>query len=149
MRLSLGAYRQAWSAVLVLGLICSGCATTPIPPKAPVRAPKGITAPESKGEPSLDAGVISYDNGDYKTAERDLQLAIDVGLDLKKQAKARKYLAFINCASARQLPCREQFRKAFEADPAFELEPAEAGHPMWGPVYRSVKSEISTKPRPK
>jgi Tfp pilus assembly protein PilF len=152
MRLSAGAYRQAWGAVLVLGLICAGCATTtstPPPAKAPVRVYKGSPVPESKGDPSLDAGVISYDNGDYKAAERELQLALDVGLDFKKQARAHKYLAFINCASAHPQPCREQFRKAFEADPAFELEPAEAGHPMWGPVYRSVKAEAAAKARPR
>jgi Tfp pilus assembly protein PilF len=157
MKPMLVAGRTAWSAALVLVLICSGCATTTDtpPPRAPVRVAKGSTAPENKaepsfkGEPSFNAGVASYDNGDYKAAERDIQLALDVGLDSKKQAKARKYLAFINCALARPQPCREQFRKAFEADPAFELEPAEAGHPMWGPVYRSVKAEMSTKPRPR
>ena len=141
----------AWSVMLVLALACFGCATTattPPPAKAPVRVSKSPPTVENKGEPSLAAGVVSYDDGDYKTAEREIQLALDVGLDFKKQARARKYLAFINCALARPQPCREQFRKAFEADPAFELEPAEAGHPMWGPVYRSVKAEAA-KARPR
>jgi Tfp pilus assembly protein PilF len=152
MRLSpLDCQHRAWSAALVLGLICAGCAPTtppPAPTKAPVRVYKETAPAEDKGAAHLDAGVINYDNGDYKVAERELQLALEVGLDSKKQARARKYLAFINCTSARPQPCREQFRKAFEADPAFELEPAEAGHPMWGPVYRGVEKEVA-KARPR
>jgi hypothetical protein len=29
---------------------------------------------------------------------------------------------------------------ALDADPDFVLQPAEAGHPLWGPVFTSVKS---------
>ena len=43
---------------------------------------------------------------------------------------------------------RDQFQKALDADPKFELEPAEAGHPIWGPALRSVKAErAKTKPK--
>jgi hypothetical protein len=65
-----------------------------------------------------------------------------------EQASAHKYLAFINCVSGRPNGCREEFRKAFVADPNFDLTPAEAGHPMWGPVFRSVKTAVS-KAKPK
>ena len=37
-------------------------------------------------------------------------------------------------------PCREEFRKALAIDPGMELAPAEAGHPIWGPIFRSVKA---------
>ena len=33
--------------------------------------------------------------------------------------------------------------------PKFDLEPAEAGHPIWGPVWRSVKTARAAKPKPK
>ena len=49
---------------------------------------------------------------------------------------------------SRTSACRAEFRKAFEADPAFDLTPAEAGHPMWGPVFRSVKAEVAKKRKP-
>jgi hypothetical protein len=49
--------------------------------------------------------------------------------------------------SKRTGECRTQFRRAFEADPAFDLTPAEAGHPTWGPVFRSVKAEVAKKKR--
>ena len=41
---------------------------------------------------------------------------------------------------SRERLCRDEFRKALGADPALELEPAEAGHPVWGPIFRAVKA---------
>ena len=91
----------------------------------------------------------SYEDGDYRSAARQLQSALSLGLPaFADQATAHKYLAFIACASGRQRACRDEFRKAFEADGNFNLTPAEAGHPVWGPVFRSVKAEMA-KARPK
>ncbi|MDA1107929.1 MAG: TssQ family T6SS-associated lipoprotein [Proteobacteria bacterium] len=59
--------------------------------------------------------------------------------------KAHKYLAFIHCASSREKRCREEFAKALEINPKLELEPAEAGHPIWGRVFRSAKKGVSQK----
>ena len=36
---------------------------------------------------------------------------------------------------------REEFQKILDIAPDFELTPAEAGHPTWGPVFRSVKAQ--------
>lgn len=94
----------------------------------------------SKGEAALAAGIRQYEDGSYPEAAKQLQSAIDQGLGQADRAKAHKYLAFIHCVSGRTSACREEFRKALAADPAFELPPAEAGHPTWGPVYRSVKA---------
>jgi hypothetical protein len=52
------------------------------------------------------------------------------------------------CVSGREKVCRDEFRKAIEADPAFALAPAEAGHPVWSQVVRSVKAEL-TRAKPK
>ena len=38
--------------------------------------------------------------------------------------------------------CRDEFRKAFEIYPEFALTPAEDGHPIWGPVYRNVRTQL-------
>ncbi len=46
----------------------------------------------------------------------------------------------MHCAGNRVVPCREEFRKALTVDPELELAPAEAGHPIWGPVFKSVKA---------
>jgi hypothetical protein len=55
---------------------------------------------------------------------------------------ARKHIAFIHCGSGREVACREQFQAILKAQPAFDLAPGEAGHPAWGPVWRSVKGAM-------
>ena len=117
-------------------------------PAAP-REPPAAARDKSRAEQDFERGVKSYEDGDYKSAARQLQSALSLGLPgFRDQAIAHKYLAFIACASGRQRPCRDEFRKAFEADGNFNLTPAEAGHPVWGPVFRSVNAEMA-KARPK
>ena len=93
-----------------------------------------------KGDEELAAGIRSYEDGNYTVATRQLQSALKMGLNSFGQIKAHKYLAFINCASGRESRCREEFQKVLYLAPDFELSPAEAGHPTWGPVFRSVKA---------
>jgi hypothetical protein len=50
-------------------------------------------------------------------------------------------LAFIRCVNFGESLCREEFRKALEINPAMELAPSEAGHPIWSPVFKGVKSK--------
>lgn len=92
------------------------------------------------GEPVLAAGIRKYDNGEYAAAAKDLQSALNLGLWDSDRVRAHKYLAFINCASGHTDRCRHQFRLALAIDPQMQLAPAEAGHPIWGPVFRSVKA---------
>jgi Tfp pilus assembly protein PilF len=84
-------------------------------------------------------GLKQFDDGDYEGAERNLQTALERGLPAKDQISAYKHLGFIHCAGNRISACRDDFRKALTMDPALELSPAEAGHPVWGPVFRSLK----------
>jgi tetratricopeptide (TPR) repeat protein len=96
-----------------------------------------------RAQDSLAAGVKQYDAGDYDNAEKSLQASLDHGLLSKSdQSRARKLLAFIYCTSNREQPCRDEFRKAFEINPDFSLTPAEDGHPIWGPVYRDVRTQL-------
>jgi Tfp pilus assembly protein PilF len=82
-----------------------------------------------------------YEAGDYDESAKSFEGALREGLNEKERASAHKHLAFIHCAAQRERQCRDEFRKALAVDPALELEPAEAGHPVWGPVFRSVKAE--------
>lgn len=95
-----------------------------------------------KAEQELSTGIKNYEDGNYKTAAKSLLSALESGLTFDNDTvQAHKYLAFIHCLSNREKQCRDEFRKALEKDNKFDLEPAEAGHPIWGPVFRAVKAE--------
>jgi Tfp pilus assembly protein PilF len=92
------------------------------------------------GEPYLGQGIAFYEEGDYRAAARRLMFALEEGLTIPDRVQAHKYLAFVACVSGHQLTCREEFSIALKLDPSFELDEAEAGHPIWGPVFRSAKA---------
>ena len=119
-------------------------APKPAPP--PPREPEPASQPLPRSVEELRRGLQRYDDGEYKEAARHFQRALEVGLaSPADQATARKHLAFMACVAKRTSACRAEFRKAFEADPAFTLAPAEAGHPMWGPVFKGVQAEVAKK----
>jgi tetratricopeptide (TPR) repeat protein len=91
----------------------------------------------------LATGVKQYEVGEYDNAVKSLSASLEHGMLSKaQQARARKYLAFSHCVSQREALCRDEFRKAFEIYPEFALTSAEDGHPIWGPVYRSVRTQL-------
>lgn len=93
---------------------------------------------------NLADGIKSYEEGNYQTAQALLQKAQNPAESSKgDQVTAHKYLAFINCISGREDQCRSEFRKALTIDPSFDLKPAEAGHPIWGPVFRGEKAKFA------
>ena len=118
-------------AVLIGAAALAGCA------EGPVKEISRIF--ERKGEPQLQTGIKNYDEGRLPQAQSNFDNALAAGLNRGDQITAHKYLAFIHCVSKRDRQCRAHFRSALELDPNFDLQPAEAGHPMWGPVFRSVK----------
>lgn len=90
-------------------------------------------------EQRLKSGVTQYEEGNYAEAQRLLQASLAEGLPSRTdQARAHKHLAFIYCITERPAQCRQEFNNALTADPKFTLTAAEAGHPSWGPVFRSV-----------
>jgi Tfp pilus assembly protein PilF len=121
------------SALLAAGL--SAC-TSPTPVK-----PAGGLAElmDRPGERALVEGIRAYDDGQYAASETALRKALAAGLSSPRdRASAHKLLAFITCTSERLAECDTHFRAARSADPAFVLGRGEAGHPLWGPVYRKV-----------
>lgn len=140
------------AGLLAAALLCGACATstdkeTETPAvresKEVVKAASPPPAPPQtdKAQQELSSGIASYENGAYKAATRQLQSALALGLEGRaNQARAHKYLAFMHCVGKRERQCRDEFRKALDADPAFDLSPAEAGHPTWGPVFRKLKA---------
>lgn len=123
---------------LVLAVLTAGCATPP--PPEPKPAPSGLAElMERTAERALVEGIRLYDEGQYPASEAALKRALQAGLaSARDQATAHKLIAFVACTSAREAECEAAFRAARAADPAFELARSEAGHPMWGPVYKRV-----------
>jgi len=116
---------------LVIALLIAGCQSKMV---------QEFPLTKFKAENMLDQGIRQYDDGNYKVASRNIQAALDAGLTTRSQARAHKYLAFIHCVSEEQAQCRDEFRRALEIDPNMKLKAEEAGHPTWGPVFRSVKT---------
>jgi len=99
-----------------------------------------------RAKEQLALGIKQYEAGEYDASLKSLSTSLDHGLLSKpEQAMARKHLAFIHCVSNREAACRDEFRKAFEIHPDFSLSAAEDGHPIWGPVYRNVRTQLITE----
>ena len=134
-------------AAIGLVVLLASCAV------APPRAPAGPVPEElarrqriDRVQVNLNDGLKQYEAGAYEDAMRNLLIALDSSvLTVSQQLVARKHMAFIHCVNNRELICKEEFEKAFLLDPKFDLTPAEAGHPTWGPIFRVVKTEIELR----
>ena len=115
-------------------LFLAACVQTP--PAAPVGL---LDVSGRPAEKALLDGLKAYDDAQYESAERQFRQALALGLaSAKDRAEAHKRMAFIRCAAGRLAECEAEFRAARQADPGFVLDRSEAGHPVWGPVYRKV-----------
>jgi Tfp pilus assembly protein PilF len=130
-----------YGGLLIVGVMILTSCGSRATKDAPVDRPT-----QSGAEQLLVKGIKSYEEGEYKRAAKYLQDALTAGLPRKTDnAKVHKYLAFIACGSDNTRRCRDEFRKAFDDDPSFTLDAAEAGHPVWGPVYRGVRDQVKSK----
>jgi hypothetical protein len=121
-----------WAVTACLCL--TGCAQAPVAPLALVDL---LSRPAEK---ALLDGLRAYEDALYVESERQLRLALNLGLLAgKDRAAAHKHLAFIYCTSNRLTECEAEFRAARLADPAFTLSKSEAGHPGWSQVYQRLR----------
>ena len=123
-------------ALVLSAVLLAGCAAPP----QPTPKPEGLAElMERPAERALLDGIRAYDDGLYAQAETSLRNALAGGLSsARDRATAHKLLAFITCTSERVAACKAEFKKARAADAAFALSRSEAGHPVWGPVYRGT-----------
>ena len=122
---------RAFAAAAVATLLAA-CDTLP-----QQQTPVGLTdLSERPAERALMGAMRAYDDADYPAVERQANEAMKLGLRSNRDvATAHKLRAFVYCTSNRLAACEAEFRAARAADPAFTLSKAEAGHPVWGPVY--------------
>ena len=124
----------ARAALASTAWILTACAQ--VAPAAPIGL-LDVTA--RAAEQALLGGLRAYDEAQYETAEQKFRQALAAGLvSPRDRAEAHKRLAFLDCAAARLQACEQEFRLARQADPRFVLDASEAGHPVWGPVYRAL-----------
>lgn len=148
--------RRLAAAVLLAALTLAGCAQFggKLGGKPGVEAPgrhvPGGSPPAATGVPpvvlpsggaALARGMASYEDGNFGEAAGQLKLSLEQKLSPPEQMLARKHLAFAYCVSGKDRLCGEEFKKLLEISPSFDLDPAEAGHPIWGPVFRRIKAK--------
>ncbi len=91
-------------------------------------------------ERSLLSGLKAYEDAQYDSADRFFREALAAGLaSPRDRAEAHKRLAFIHCAAGRLGDCEVEFRVARQSVRNFALDKSEAGHPVWGPVYKKMQ----------
>ena len=121
----------------------------PPPPPAPVAPPVAVQPPPPPVPPPPSAAQLRlkeandlYDAGNFNGAIRKLSGSREVfanDVPVSVRVDAYKTLAFSYCVTGRRAPCRAQFDALLRLDRSFELSPAEAGHPLWGPVFQQAK----------
>lgn len=126
-------------ALTAMFFLLSGCASQ-------TARDMGLDKLSGKAAQTLSLGIQQYEDGDLRVAQKNIQDALNMGLAFDAdKVNAHKHLAFIFCASGQEKTCRDEFRRAFDVDPGFKLEPTEIGHPLWGPVYKSVRAELISR----
>ena len=121
-------------AIALAAALMAGC-VQPSPP------PLGLLDVAARpAERALLAGLKAYDDAQYDSADRLFREALAAGLvSPRDRAEAHKRLAFIQCAAGRLGDCETEFKLARQADRTFALDKSEAGHPVWGPVYKKLQ----------
>lgn len=131
----------AKSAVLLSAALLSACSFMS---KQPENGQPAVSAPEA--QTLYQQGLTSYRGNQFEAALKQLDAAATSGrLKSSDEVNARKHIAFIHCAGAREAACREQFQAIMRIEPKFDLAQNEAGHPAWGPVWRSLKGALAEK----
>ena len=119
-------------ALALAGWLTAGCMQASPPP--------GLLEVSARpAERALLDGLKAYDDAQYNSADRLFREALAAGLvSPRDRAEAHKRLAFIHCAAGRVGDCESEFKLARQSDRTFALDKSEAGHPVWGPVYKKL-----------
>ena len=121
-------------AIALAAALMAGC-VQPSPP------PLGLLDVAARpAERALLAGLKAYDDAQYDSADRLFREALAAGLvSPRDRAEAHRRLAFIQCPARPLGECDAEFKLARQADRTFALDKSEAGHPVWGPVYKKLQ----------
>ncbi len=114
-----------------------------------IKAPESVAVivdapPKPKPEQLFAEGREAYDKGDYKSAIRKLSAASEGAAPASAlQRDSYKLLAFSYCVTNQKAACRVKFNSLLKIAPRLQLSRGEAGHPLWGPVFREAQAALS------
>ncbi|OZI68343.1 TssQ family T6SS-associated lipoprotein [Bordetella genomosp. 1] len=113
----------------------AGCAVTRgAAPEAPATT-EAVAAVEQARE--------SYAAGRYGEVIRLVATSDDIALAPRAlRVEAFKLQAFSYCVSNYRQLCEDAFVRILALQPDFALAPNEAGHPNWGPVFRTAQQRV-------
>lgn len=122
--------------------LLAACAKPPnIVGSTPARPhPRTANAPNPREQNALREAIRLYDEGQFNSAIRRLASQDIENGSVPTRVAALKYTAFSYCVTDRPAQCERAFERAIKLDPAFDLEPGERGHPLWGPVFAKAKN---------
>lgn len=119
--------------VLALAATLAACSTTPPPPAPP--APPSQAALDSLAQVRDRYQAGAYGEVIRTVATSDVLATAPTDI----RVESLKLQAFSYCVTGYKVLCEDDFRRILQLDPAFELSPAEIGHPLWGPAFRRAK----------
>jgi hypothetical protein len=109
-----------------------------------VKPPEPVAPAVVKPEQLFSEGKELYEKGDYRGAIRKLTSARDASDESPAvKQNSLKYLAFSYCVTSQRPLCKTQFSSLLKLSPTFELSRGEAGHPLWGPVFKEAKAGVA------
>jgi len=125
--------RPAWLFVAV-GALTACAADRPTAPQA------GTAAAHAQ----LESARTMFASGRYGDVIRMVATSDQLAAaPTEVRVEALKLQAFSYCVSKYRRLCEDGFVRILHVDPSFDLQPAERGHPLWGPAFRSAKSAMT------
>ena len=123
-------------SLLGLSFALAGCSGLPVTqPDHP---------PTAEALEQLQQVRDQYSAGHYGEVIRRVAKSDELaGSSKAVRIEAYKLQAFSYCVSKYPQLCEDSFSRILQLDPAFELAPNEAGHPVWGPVFQRAKSQVA------
>lgn len=119
--------------ICVLALL-AGCAGLGFGEKPPTQAAQEALAQVRQ----------QYSSGQYGSVIRTVATSDDIATAPRSlRIEAYKLQAFSYCVRDYAQLCEETFIRILQIDSDFVLAPNEAGHPQWGPVFRSAKAKFN------
>jgi hypothetical protein len=103
---------------------------------------QGPAAPPTRAAIDTLAHVRErYLVGEYGDVIRTVATSQDLAAaPANMRVEALKLQAFSYCVTGYRVLCEDDFKRILQIDPRFELSPAEAGHPVWGPAFRRAQA---------